>query len=225
MDRQVVQLIAVTAGALLIFVGIWYFQNRRIGGRTKARKAIAEAHGWTYTENEEGTLWRYQGTWHGVAFVADSQKPRQDLPASGDIRPNRTWLKARVSDAGGLLVAPKVLGGVTAGVAARALAVVAGPAVPALQQDGFPVLQPEPFSKQFDVRETEEGTADRILTDDVRRALLEQAARKSGALPMITLYHGELHVLIGVELYNADSVEGFLDRALTVLDTVSGAGS
>lgn len=223
MDRQLLQILGMGLAVVLIIGGVILWQNLRLGGNRQAREALSSANGWTYSENEDGTIWRMRGTLSGMAWVADATRPRHDSP-TGVARPNRTRLAAEVPGTAGVLIMPRLPPGPGGAVASAGLKVMLGKAGVLLDR-GTPVETDPQFAAVFEVRATDPEAARRLLTDDVKRALLDQAGRYSGAGPAVTWWEGELVVQVGVDLHKAAKVEAFLKLAHTVLEAAASGGA
>src|SRR5690606_39011144 len=120
-------------GVLVLVGGIAVWQGFFAGRDAKARAALANQHGWTYSEGEDQTQWRMVGTLSGASFVADAKRPRYDGPPNA-ANPHRTRFTAQVPGGAAVRVEPAGLDELPE-TAAAALKWVMGPPADQLRRE------------------------------------------------------------------------------------------
>jgi hypothetical protein len=216
MDRQLLSVLGIGVLVVLLVVGIFVAQSGWLSSQTGGRKAIADKHGWSYVENEDGTLWRMRGTHQGLEWVADAEKPRRDQPLAQG-RPHKTRLVVRLAG-GGVYVGPPIPAGF-AGTVVRTLLDVTRPGAGAVVDTGRILPVPAPLQPTYQAR----------ITDDASWARLQGAplaafaeTSKNRPWPVLLVWHeGELSLTAGEALVDPATVEGWIEGALRVVGSVS----
>jgi hypothetical protein len=218
MTTQVVELIGCVVGFALIFGLVAVLQTRKRDRQRSERETLAAQRGWTYSGKDGATIWRLSGKRHGVAWTVDCQCPLQSYDTG---HPDRTRFTTTVPETGGVLVSHKIFGSNIASLVEGAVELMIGSAGFRLLQSGNMLPQSGPFGEHFEVREAQPGTAERVLGESVRRALLDQRERMPRTPPTLVLDQGQLVVLIGWYRLEVDDVEAFVTTGLSILDALA----
>ncbi len=206
------------AGALVValVVLLYVVQSRRFNAADARRRSLAAARGWTYVENTESALFRFEGVSSGRRWRCEAFRPRVGDP-SRQGAPHQTVFRVALRGDGIVVLSPTG-DGVARAVVLALLRETRGEPAARVAENGERRSLAGPLGTKLEARVTD---ASRWRASEQPLTSALATIDESVALPMVIWAEDELTVVVGRVVDDDRALATFIDASLALVTDLS----